>query len=135
MKAKDVMTHSVVTIKPDAAIHDAIVRMVSHAISGMPVVASSRLVGRDSKRRIDQANGHGPSEAANLVSIAHDPRYRTPRRCALGRHLFDEVERRALHVLSENVHGVWAVDDRMVCIEPMSGVGPSERAAQVATFP
>ena len=49
--------------------------------------------------------------------------------------LFEEVERRALHVLTENVHGVWAVDDRMVCIEPMSGVGPSERAAQVATFP
>jgi CBS domain-containing protein len=38
MKAKDVMTHSVVTIAPDAPIRKAIASMIEHRISGLPVV-------------------------------------------------------------------------------------------------
>ena len=38
MKAKDVMTHSVVTIAPEATIREAITRMIEHHISGLPVV-------------------------------------------------------------------------------------------------
>ena len=46
MKAKDVMTHCVVTITPEATVVDAIGRMLSHQVSGMPVVdAKGRLVG------------------------------------------------------------------------------------------
>lgn len=46
MKARDVMTHCVVTIAPQAPIRDAIARMISHQVSGMPVVdAEGRLVG------------------------------------------------------------------------------------------
>lgn len=46
MKAKDVMTHCVVTIAPEASVVDAIGRMLSHQVSGMPVVdATGRLVG------------------------------------------------------------------------------------------
>ena len=43
MKAKDVMTSAVVTIAPDATLREAIERMVSCRISGVPVV------GRDGK--------------------------------------------------------------------------------------
>jgi CBS domain-containing protein len=46
MKAKDVMTHCLVTIAPEAPIRDAIARMISHQVSGMPVVsADGKLVG------------------------------------------------------------------------------------------
>jgi CBS domain-containing protein len=40
MKAKDVMTHCLVSIAPEASISDAIARMISHQVSGMPVVAT-----------------------------------------------------------------------------------------------
>ena len=40
MKAKDVMTHCLVSITPDAPIRDAIARMISHQVSGMPVIAA-----------------------------------------------------------------------------------------------
>ena len=46
MKAKDVMTHCLVTVTPEAPIRDAIARMISHEVSGMPVVdADGKLVG------------------------------------------------------------------------------------------
>jgi CBS domain-containing protein len=46
MKAKDVMTHCLVSIAPEAAIRDAIARMISHQVSGMPVIdAEGKLVG------------------------------------------------------------------------------------------
>ncbi|MBZ0140533.1 MAG: BON domain-containing protein, partial [Pseudorhodoplanes sp.] len=36
--------------------------------------------------------------------------------------VFDERQRRALHVLAENVAGVKGVHDHMVWIEPVSGM-------------
>jgi CBS domain-containing protein len=44
--AKDVMTHCLVSITPEAPIRDAIARMISHQVSGMPVIgADGKLVG------------------------------------------------------------------------------------------
>ena len=46
MKAKDIMTHCLVSIAPEAPIRDAIARMISHEVSGMPVIdADGKLVG------------------------------------------------------------------------------------------
>lgn len=46
MKAEDVMTHCVISITPDASIAEAIARMISHEVSGMPVIDDhGRLVG------------------------------------------------------------------------------------------
>jgi CBS domain-containing protein len=46
MKAQDVMTHCLVSIAPEAPIRDAIARMISHQVSGIPVVdAEGSLVG------------------------------------------------------------------------------------------
>jgi CBS domain-containing protein len=46
MKAKDIMTHCLVSIAPGAPILDAIARMISHQVSGMPVIdADGQLVG------------------------------------------------------------------------------------------
>jgi len=58
MKAKDVMTHCLVSITPETSIRDAIARMISHEVSGMPVIdAEGKLVGMvtegDFLRRIE----------------------------------------------------------------------------------
>ena len=46
MKAKDVMTHCLVSAAPGERILQAIARMISHQVSGMPVIdADGRLVG------------------------------------------------------------------------------------------
>jgi len=46
MKARDIMTWPVVSIEPDASVQEAIVRMLKHRISALPVVdASGVLVG------------------------------------------------------------------------------------------
>lgn len=46
MKAKDVMTHNVISIAPDATVLEAARLMLQHHISGLPVVdASGKLVG------------------------------------------------------------------------------------------
>ena len=46
MKAKDVMTHCLVSVAPGEQILQAIARMISHQVSGMPVIdADGRLVG------------------------------------------------------------------------------------------
>ena len=46
MKAKDIMTRSVVTVEPGAAVMHAIRLMLQNRISGLPVVNSTgRLVG------------------------------------------------------------------------------------------
>lgn len=46
MRAKDVMTHCVVSIAPEAPVREAIARMISHQVSGMPVIdAQGKLVG------------------------------------------------------------------------------------------
>lgn len=228
MKAKDVMTHSVVTIAPEAPIREAITRMIDHRISGMPVVdADVGLVGiltegdllrrtetgTDAPRRRwlelllgpgssadEYAHTHGRvvrdvmsaavisvgmeaplAEVVRLMeenSIKRVPVVdgkrlvgivsRADLISALGEHLanepgspatdesirrtiiaqmkrqtwcpshsievavrhgmvrfegmiFDERERRALHVLTENVAGVEGIDDQLACIEPFSG--------------
>ena len=56
MKAHQIMTRNVVTIAPDASIHDAAKLMIDHHVSGLPVVdAAGKLIGivteRDFLRR------------------------------------------------------------------------------------
>ena len=91
MKAKDVMTHCVVSIGPDASIRDAIARMISHQVSGMPVVdAAGKLVGiiteGDLVRRVETGTEAprrrwlelllGPGATAEQYARAHGQRVR-----------------------------------------------------------
>ena len=39
MKAKDIMTRDVVTVGPNASVHEAAALMARHRISGIPVTA------------------------------------------------------------------------------------------------
>src|SRR5438067_5363734 len=46
MKARDVMTHCVISIPPESSVLEAITRMIGHDVSGMPVVdGDGHLVG------------------------------------------------------------------------------------------
>lgn len=45
--------------------------------------------------------------------------------------IFDDRERRALHVLLERIEGVRGIDDRVVFVEPMSGTMVDEPASGV----
>jgi CBS domain-containing protein len=42
MQARDIMTHDVITIRPDASIQDAARLLADHRISGLPVVDSAQ---------------------------------------------------------------------------------------------
>ena len=228
MKARDVMTHCVVGIAPEAPILDAISRMISHQVSGMPVIdAKGKLVGivteGDLVRRVETGTEPprrrwlelllGPGSRADEYSRVHGRSVQdvmsrdvvtvgkdTPltnvvrlmeenqiKRIpvveddavvgivsradlvfALSKYLiqapkgpttdesirrkivsemkrqswcpvnsvrvavrqgrvrfdgaiFDERERGALRVLAENIDGVKAIEDRLTCVEPMTG--------------
>lgn len=86
MKVKDVMTHSLVSITPRAPIRDAIARMISHQVSGMPVIDENRkLVGMVSESDfLRRAEMHteapqrrwlelllGPASAADAYARSH----------------------------------------------------------------
>ena len=50
MQVKDVMTHDVIAVGPEVSLRDAAALLVTHRISGMPVVAGGTVVGVISKR-------------------------------------------------------------------------------------
>jgi CBS domain-containing protein len=75
MKTMDVMTHCVVSIVPGASIRDAIARMISHQVSGMPVIdADGKLVGivteSDFLRRAEMHTEAPPRRWLELISRA-----------------------------------------------------------------
>ena len=106
-------------------------------------------------RRPDRSAGEGTGHAGRLGGRRHRPR-RTPggtrrepwapRRSIsiavtdgvveLDGVVFDVRERDALRVAAENVPGVKRVDNRLVCIEPNSGmlmVGPEDEDGRTVT--
>lgn len=52
MQVEDLMTRDVITVEPSAPLRDAAALLVTHRISGMPVVSGSRVVGVISKRDV-----------------------------------------------------------------------------------
>lgn len=52
LKAKDVMKHSLISVKPNDSIKDAIVKMKKHGISQMPVIAENKCIGLVSETTI-----------------------------------------------------------------------------------
>lgn len=55
LKVKDMMTHLVVTLRPNDTLHEASRRMLRNRISGTPVVAEGKLVGVVSEADLVQA--------------------------------------------------------------------------------
>jgi len=68
MRARDVMTREVVTIRPDASILEAARLMLEHRISGLPVVdEGGTLVGIVSERDLLRRDGGEPPEWVELL--------------------------------------------------------------------
>jgi CBS domain-containing protein len=67
LRVKDVMTHLVVTLRPEDKITDAAKRLLSNRISGAPVVEAGRLVGLVSEADLVKAFAP-PARRGSLVA-------------------------------------------------------------------
>lgn len=144
----EVMTSDVVTIREDTPLSDVVELMLRHRVKRLPVVRDGRLVGvvsrADLVRKVGQAmsaptgsTDDGTIQRAildtmeehswsrgNGVAVAVEDGV-----AGLDGCLFDFKERSAMTVLAENVPGVKRVENRIICIEPMSGMVTYDPAA------
>jgi CBS-domain-containing membrane protein len=154
-KVSEVMTSRVVAIVPDTALDQVVALMERHHVKRLPVVENQRLLGivarADLLRAlVDKTNAAPPPANATDREI-HDRivaeltrQSWAPRAIirievkdgivALGGTITDERERIALRVAAENVAGVKSVVDRLVWVEPLSGmvIEPPEEAPKKA---
>lgn len=133
---QDVMASHVVTVGPEASLANVVRLMEEHAIKRVPVVDGGRVVGIVSRadlmfalgQHLGDATKAEASDATIRRRILAEMRRQTwcPFHTVrvgvqdgvvdLQGEIFDERERRALHVLAGNVEGVKRVDDGLVCI-------------------
>ncbi|HET9670636.1 MAG TPA: CBS domain-containing protein [Casimicrobiaceae bacterium] len=141
LRVKDVMSADVVTVAPATPLWNVVQAMEEHSIKRVPVVESGRLVGILSRADLvaalayqlaPPAEAPGSDETIRRRIVAamkreawcpsHSLRVSVRDGVAVvDGMIFDERERRALHVLLERTDGVRAIEDRVVCVEPMSG--------------
>lgn len=81
MRVDEIMTKTVETIRSDASVHEAIMKLVKHRISGLPVVdGAGKLVGMitegDLLRRVELGTAHTQKELPGLFNgrdrVLHD---------------------------------------------------------------
>ena len=140
-RVAEVMTPEVVSVEETTALAEVVRLMRQHRVRRLPVLRDGALVGIISRaglvRRIDAALG-GPAVTADDASIRGailDGLARAPwssrnpitvtvehGTVRLDGCLFDLRERDAIGVLAENVPGVTRVENRLACVEPISGV-------------
>ena len=141
-KVAEVMTDQVHTVDEDTSLEDVVEMMERHRIKRVPVIRGTRVVGiitrsnllhamvslarRAPKTTKDdfairqqltvelQNAKWAPVAMANIV--VHDGVVE------LWGTIFDERQREALVVASENISGVRAVKDHLVWVEPVSGM-------------
>ncbi len=147
-RVAEVMSENPVTIQRDTPLEQGVSLMLRHRIKRLPVVEDGRLVGivarSDLLRALSRAlPGASPAvddeeiHAAIRREIARQ-RWAVSGVIRIQVHdgdvevagtIFDERQRRALLVAVENTPGVRSATDRLVWIEPLSGVAilPEER--------
>ena len=137
----EVMTTEVIAVTEDTSLADAVELMQRHRIRRLPVVRDGRLLGVVSRadlvrqlgellaadapsaddgalhRAVIEAMDREPWARGHAVSVAAKDGVVQLDGC-----LFDMNARGALGVLAENVPGVRRVENRIVCIEPYSGM-------------
>jgi len=148
-KVEEVMTPGVVSVGPEATLDEAVETLIRHRIKRLPVVREGKLVGIVTRSDLLKALTRVLPDGT-LAPPSSDERIRATIEAELGRQdwagnglirvevidgvveltgtIFDERQRRAAHVLAENVQGVKSVTDSLVWIEPVSGfvVMPSD---------
>jgi CBS domain-containing protein len=141
-KVGDVMSREVVTIGPGTPLEEVAELMERRRVKRLPVVEKGRILGIVSRANLLAALLEAASEARPTASSDRDIRKRVlaeidrqlwaPRASVdiavedavveLRGVVTDERERQALRVAAENVPGVKAVRDRLIWIEPISGL-------------
>jgi signal-transduction protein with cAMP-binding, CBS, and nucleotidyltransferase domain len=149
-RVEDVMTRPVHTIDEDTPLSDVVELMERHRIKRLPVLRDRKVVGMVSRANLLHALA---SLAREIKSTpADDETIRERLLTELNQEswapvglvdiivrngtvelwgtILDERKRRAVVVAAENVHGVKAVRDHLVYVEPMSGMtfGPPDQA-------
>ncbi len=145
-KVGEVMSANVVSVTPQDTLPEIVRLMEKHHIKRVPVIEVGRLVGIVSRANLVGAlvrnlarpaatEATGTSTDAEirdriLADIGKEP---WGRRCGvdvavndgvaeLYGTITDEHQRIALRLVAENVRGVTGVDDRLVWVEPVSGI-------------
>lgn len=147
--ACDVMSADVVTVTRDTPIADVVRLMEEHSIKRVPVVDGKRVVGIISRANLVAALSEHLELAARkpmgddeiqrriIAQMKREP-WCPSREMTVTVHngwvrlegvIFDERQRKALHVLVAGVIGVKGIDDQLACIEPLSGAMVEEGPA------
>jgi CBS domain-containing protein len=142
-KVEEVMTPEVATVTEETGLEDIVALMEKRHVKRLPVLRGRQIVGIVSRADILRAlagrmahavvSGGATDEAireAILAELQNQPwsgRDTIDVSVAEGvvhfrGAIFDERERRALHVAAENVPGVKGIEDHVVYVEPVSGM-------------
>jgi CBS-domain-containing membrane protein len=139
---RDVMTHEVQTVPPDAPLEEAVRLMERHNIKRVPVVDDGKVVGIVTRADLLHAVASFAGEIAplsvedagirdRLLAALKDQPWApaTAIRVSvsdgvvqLSGVITDERQRQALRVAAENIPGVKNVEDNVAWIEPVSGL-------------
>jgi len=145
---RDVMSSNVITVEQDASLDEVVQLMEEHAIKRLPVMAGGRIVGIISRadlmsavaQRFSEPKPGGASDHSIRAKVMTEMKRQTwaPLHSVkvlvrdgvvdLQGVIYDERQRRALHVLVQNVDGVKELRDRLTYVEPLS-VTLSERGS------
>nr|WP_202050016.1 CBS domain-containing protein [Microvirga mediterraneensis] len=141
-KVEEVMSADLVTVQSDATLDDVVEAMSRRHIKRLPVIKGDSLIGIVTRSDIMRALAQAlpPASAQEMMN---DEQIRNAIVAELASQdwggsfirvnvlngaveligsIFDERERRAAHVIAENVPGVKSVKDQLVWIEPVSGM-------------
>jgi CBS domain-containing protein len=141
-KVRDVMTHEVRTVAPDAPLEEVVRLMERHRIKRVPVVDNGKVVGIVTRANLLHAVASFAEEIAPLsaADVAIRSRFLATLKdqpwapltaidvtvrngiVALSGIITDERQRQALRVAAENIPGVKDVEDNIVWVEPVSGM-------------
>jgi CBS domain-containing protein len=141
-KVEEIMTREVVSVTEETPLDEVVQLMERRRIKRVPVINGGSLVGiisrADLLRALARALEPKPAQPtsddairerilAELAKAAWVPREGltitvTNGVVDLNGVILDENEREALRVAAENVPGVKAVEDRLVWVEPVSGI-------------
>jgi CBS domain-containing protein len=138
---RGVMTEEVIAVTEDTSLEEIVSLMEKHAIKRVPVMRGDNVVGMVSRsdllralvaasRRRDEAMDDGAIKQRILSELAHEEW--APSSCIgvevtngeveITGTIFDARQRQALKVVIENTPGVKAIHDRLVWIDPGSGL-------------
>jgi CBS domain-containing protein len=147
-RVADIMTPSVMTVEEDTPLPDLVDLMQHNRIRRVPVVRDGRLIGivsrADLVRRLGEVLSSASAQTDDgaihraIIETMEQQRWAPGRLISVAVRdgmvqldgcLFDIREREALTVLAANVPGVKSVENRIVCVDPNTGMVTYDPAA------